>query len=89
MSNFSYCPLVWMFSNATSLKKLKTYQKRALRFLSKTTSYHMKNSGTHLGEGQRGLDPILEQIYEKRFNQFNKLKNPLKRDLKNIVKMRF
>ena len=69
MSNFNYCPLVWMFSNATSLKKLKTYQKRALRFLSKTTSYHMKNSGTHLGDGQRGLDPILEQIYEKRFKK--------------------
>ena len=27
MSNFNYCPLVWMFSNATSLKE------RALRFL--------------------------------------------------------
>ena len=33
MSNFTYCPLVWMLSNATSLKKIENLQKRALRFL--------------------------------------------------------
>ena len=33
MSNFSYCPLVWMFSTAASLKKIENLQKRALRFL--------------------------------------------------------
>ena len=33
MSNFNYCSLVWMFSNATSLKKIENLQKRALRFL--------------------------------------------------------
>ena len=33
MSNFSYCPLVWMFSYASSLKKIENLQKRALRFL--------------------------------------------------------
>ena len=33
MSNFNYCPLVWMFSNATSLKKTENLQKWALRFL--------------------------------------------------------
>ena len=33
MSNFNYCPLVWMFSIATSLKKIENLQKRALRFL--------------------------------------------------------
>ena len=33
MSNFNYCPLVWMFSNAASLKKLKNLLKTALRFL--------------------------------------------------------
>ena len=33
MSNFNYCPLVWMSSNATSLKKIENLQKRALRFL--------------------------------------------------------
>ena len=33
MSNFNYCPLVWMFPNATSLKKIENLQKRALRLL--------------------------------------------------------
>ena len=33
MLNFNYCPLVWMFSNATSLKKTENLQKRVLRFL--------------------------------------------------------
>ena len=32
MANFNYCPLVWMFSSAVSLKKIKNSQKRALRF---------------------------------------------------------
>ena len=32
-SNFSYCPLVWMFSSAKSLKKVESLQKIALRFL--------------------------------------------------------
>ena len=33
MANFNYCPLVWMFSSASSLKKIEKLQKRALRFL--------------------------------------------------------
>ena len=33
MSNFNYCPLVWTFSKATSLKKIENLQKIALRFL--------------------------------------------------------
>ena len=32
-SNFNYCPLVWMFSYAKSLKKVEALQERALRFL--------------------------------------------------------
>ena len=32
-SNFNYCPLVWMFSKAKSLNKVKLLQKRALSFL--------------------------------------------------------
>ena len=41
MADFNYCPLVWMFSSAVSLKKIKNLQKRALRFLYKSynTSY--------------------------------------------------
>ena len=41
MANFNYCPLVWMFSNAVSLKKIENLQKQALSFLYKSynTSY--------------------------------------------------
>ena len=31
MANFNYCPLVWMFSSASSLKKIVKLQKRALK----------------------------------------------------------
>jgi hypothetical protein len=33
MSNFNYCPLVWMFCNANLKRKQENIQKRALRFL--------------------------------------------------------
>ena len=33
ISNFIYCPLVWMFSAAKSLSKIESLQKRAPRFL--------------------------------------------------------
>ena len=33
ISNFNYCPLVWIFSTAKSLNKIESLQKRALRFL--------------------------------------------------------
>ena len=32
-SNFNFCLLVWMFSHKTSLNKIESLQKRALRFL--------------------------------------------------------
>ena len=31
--NFNYCPLAWMFSHVTSLKKVETLQKSVLSFL--------------------------------------------------------
>ena len=33
ISNFNYCPSVWMFSSAQSLKEIENLQKRPLRFL--------------------------------------------------------
>ena len=33
MGNLNYCPLVWIFSSASSLKKIENLQKKALRFL--------------------------------------------------------
>ena len=33
MSNFNYCPVIWMFTSKTSLSKLENIQKRAFRFV--------------------------------------------------------
>ena len=33
VSNFNYCPMVWMFTSKSSLLKLETIKKRALRFV--------------------------------------------------------
>ena len=33
MSNFNYCPLVWLFCSAESVRKQEKVQERALRFL--------------------------------------------------------
>ena len=33
MSNFNYCPVIWMFTSIASLSKLETLQKRAFRFV--------------------------------------------------------
>ena len=33
MTNFNDCPLVWMFSSVSSLKKIENFKKGATRFL--------------------------------------------------------
>ena len=33
ISNFNYCPVVWMFTSKSSLNKRENIQKRALRFV--------------------------------------------------------
>ena len=33
MSDFNYCPVIWIFTSKTSLFKLENIQKRALRFV--------------------------------------------------------
>ena len=42
VSNFNYCPLVWMFTSKSSLSKLEDIQKRALRIVldDYTSDYH-------------------------------------------------
>ena len=45
ISNFNYCPLVWIFSNAKSLSKIEILQKRALRFLYDDYSISYENLG--------------------------------------------
>ena len=43
MANFNYCPLVWMFSSTSSLKKLKTFKKGLLGFFITIMRFHMRN----------------------------------------------
>ena len=43
MANFNYCPLVWMFSSTSSLKKLKIFKKGLLRFSITIMRFHMRN----------------------------------------------
>ena len=43
MANFNYCPLVWVFSNTVSLKKIENLQKRVLRFLYKSYNTPYEN----------------------------------------------
>ena len=43
MANFNYCPLVWMLSSASSLKKIENLQKRALRFFVMTIKFRTRN----------------------------------------------
>ena len=33
LSNFNYCPLIWILTNAKSVRKIEAIQKRALRFM--------------------------------------------------------
>ena len=42
MSNFNYCPVVWMFTSKSSLSKLEDIQRRVLRFVldDYTSDYH-------------------------------------------------
>ena len=39
LSNFSYCHLVWMLTNAKSVHKIEAIQKKALRFMIYESSY--------------------------------------------------
>ena len=43
ISNFNYCPLVWMFSSTQSLNKIENLQKRALRVLYDDTEASFDN----------------------------------------------
>ena len=73
MSNFNYCPLVWMFSSSSSLKKVENLQKRALRFLYNDykTSYDdlLKKAGTSSMNVKR-LRTLCTEMY-KTVNDLN------------------
>ena len=72
-SNFNYCPLVWMFSNAKSLNKIESLLKRTLRFLYEdyVSSYEelLQKAGKETMKVNR-LRSLCIKIY-KLINNFN------------------
>ena len=52
IANFNYCPLVWMFSIAVSLKKIENFQKRALRFSYKSYNTNLVPSASFRYNGK-------------------------------------
>ena len=74
MANFNYCPLVWMFSNAISLKKIENLQKQALKFLYK--SYNTSYENLLLKSGFSSMNvKRLRTLYVEIFKTLNNL-NP-------------
>ena len=55
ISNFNYCPLVWMFSSTQSLNKIENLQKRALRFLYDDFEASYKDLLSKGGKSRRSL----------------------------------
>ena len=55
MSNFNYCPLVWMLSNATSLKKIENLQERALRLLYNNLNHNFMKQIFELRKTNRNI----------------------------------
>ena len=73
ISNFNYCPLVWMFSSTQSLNKIRNLQKRALRFLYDDieASYeHLLSKGRKSKMSVRRLRTLRAEIY-KTLNDLN------------------
>ena len=73
MVNFNYCPLVWMLSSASSLKRIENLEKRALRFLFNgyETSYEELSKSTSSMTVKR-----LRVLCIKMYKTINKLTNP-------------
>ena len=73
ISNFNYCPLVWMFSSTQSLDKIENLQKRALRFLYDDieASYeHFLSKGGKSKMNVRRVRTLCVEIY-KTLNDLN------------------
>ena len=73
MSNFNYCPLVWMFSSAKSLNRIENMQKRALRFLLddyESTYEQLLNKASRSSTNINRLKTLCVEIY-KTLNELN------------------
>ena len=77
MANFNYCPLVWMFSNAISLKKIENLQKRALRFSYKSYNKSFEDLLLKSGFPSMNVKP-LRTLCAEIFKSLNNL-NPRKK----------
>ena len=73
MSNFNYCPLVWMFLSAKPLNRIENLQKRALRLLLddyESTYEHFLNKASRSSMSINRLATLSEEIY-KTLNELN------------------
>ena len=80
MANFNYCPLVWMFSNGFSLKKIENLQKRALRILYE--SYNTPYEDLLLKSGFSSMNvKRLRTLYVEIFKTLNNLNPSFRKDI--------
>ena len=62
LANVDYCPLVWILSSASSLKKIENLQKGALRFYVMTMKYHTKTL-TLFAKNQDQIDSPVQTVH--------------------------
>ena len=85
MANFNYCPLVWMFSSASSLKKIENLQKRALRFL--YNDYEISHEKLLLKSDRATMNVNrLRILYTEIYKTINSLNPNFMRDLFSLRK---
>ena len=73
LSNFNYCPLIWLFCNKGANKELDRTHKRALRILYKEYDCPLETFLTRSGSccvHARNLQKLMTEIY-KSMNQLN------------------
>ena len=96
-SNFNYCPLVWHFSSKKSSDMIEKVQKRAFKFLDKTTNddeyctmetRRLRTLATEIFKTTNNLNPpYMKNIFNKTlFRTSDRLKHNLKSQKYNQVK---
>ena len=66
-SHFSYCPLIWMFCNRKSVKKVNKIYERYLRLM--TSNYELSNEELldltdEISPHQRCLNSLMTEVYK-------------------------
>ena len=66
-SHFCYCPLVWMFCNRKSMKKVNKIQERYLRLM--TNNYELSyeellDLTNEISPHQRWLNSLMTEVYK-------------------------